>query len=309
MSPHIPPETGDGPSKDGLNGTTSALLAFSIWGGIPLYFKAVASVPPLEVLSHRILWTAAFVGLIIVLMGKTALLRRVFADKKLLKTLLLSSFLVSSNWLIFIWAIANDRVLESSLGYYINPLVSIALGMVFFKERLNARQWLAVLLAVCGVAVMLVRQGQLPWVSLALAFSFGFYGLVRKIAAIDALSGLFVETVLLLPPVFAYLVYIAIEGGGALGRAGPRMDVLLILAGVVTATPLILFTHAARRLALSKLGLLQYIVPTGHFLLAVYVFGEPFTTTHLVTFALIWLALAVYSADGAIKRRKETTRP
>lgn len=265
----------------------------------PLYFKLVDAVPAIEVLAHRVVWTVVLVaGLLMVRRGWSAVWV-VFANRRLLATLALSAVVISVNWGVFIWAIAHDRVLEASLGYYINPLVNVVLGVVVLREQLHPLQWAAVGLAAAGVAYQIVGLGAFPWVALALASSFGFYGLIRKMAAVDAYSGLFVETLILSPLALAYLVWLAVMGEGAFGRGDWRLDGLLALSGIVTALPLILFVAGAQRIRLSTLGLLQYIVPTGQFMLAVFVFGEPLTSGTLVTFGCIWAALAVYSLDTA----------
>lgn len=281
-----------------LTGAAAAFAAFSIWGLFPLYFKAVAYIPPFEVLSHRILWTAVFVGLILLLSGRMKKVRAIFKDRKLLGTLLVSSLLVSTNWLVFIWAVANNMVLESSLGYFINPLVSVALGMIFLKERLRLWQGIAVGLSVIAVGNLIIGHGTVPWVALTVAITFGFYGLVRKVAVVDAYSGLLVETLIILPPVLAYLVYIGIEGTGVFDISNIKQTGLLMMAGIMTASPLVLFAIAAKRLRLSTVGFFQYIAPTGHFLLAVFLYDEPFTDARKVTFSLIWLALGLYSFDS-----------
>lgn len=292
-------------NKDqGLIGAAAALTAFSLWGIFPLYFKTVSHIPAFEVLSHRILWTVVFVGLIIASSGRGQHVRAVFKNKKLLGTLMLSSLLVSLNWLVFIWAVGQDRVLETSLGYFINPLVSVALGMFFLKEKLRRWQWLAVTLSVLAVANLIVLQGTVPWVALTVAISFGFYGLIRKVAVVDAYTGLFIETLLILPPILIYLTYIGVQGTGAFGFEDLKLDGLLMLAGVMTATPLVLFALAAKRLRLSTLGFFQYVAPSGHFILAVFLYNEPFTEAHKITFGMIWLALAIYTFDSVAARRK-----
>ena len=281
-----------------LTGAAAAFTAFSLWGVFPIYFKAVSYIPPFEVLSHRILWTAVFVGLILLISGRMNKVRAVLKDRKLLGTLLVSSLLVSTNWLVFIWAVANDRVLESSLGYFINPLVSVALGMIFLKERLRFWQGIAVGLSILAVANLIIGHGTVPWVALTVAVTFGLYGLVRKIAVVDAYSGLFIETLVILPPVLAYLVYIGVEGTGTFDITDIKETALLMMAGLMTASPLVLFALAAKRLRLATVGFFQYIAPTGHFLLAVFLYDEPFTDARKVTFGFIWLALALYSYDS-----------
>jgi chloramphenicol-sensitive protein RarD len=288
-----------------LVGAFAALAAFSMWGFIPLYFKAVSHLPAFEILAHRIVWTVFFVGMLIIITGNLKNVHAVFANRKLLATLLLSSLLISLNWLVFIWAISHDMVLQSSLGYFINPLVNVALGLIFLKERLRLLQWVAVGLSVIGVGNLIIQHGTIPWVALTLAISFGLYGLVRKIAVVDAQTGLFVETTIILPPVLAYLIYIGIKGTGAFNPMDIQLTGLLMMAGLMTATPLVLFAIAAKRLLLSTIGFFQYIAPTGHFLLAVFLYNEPFTDAHKVTFVLIWLALAIYTVDTLIAHRRK----
>ncbi len=291
-------------SRQTTLGSIYATLAFSLWGLFPIYFKAVSNLPPLEVLSHRILWTVLLVGVMLLATGRGKDVAVVFANRKLLALLTLSSLMITFNWLVFIWAVSNDMLLQTSLGYFINPLVSIALGMVFLKERLRRRQMVAVVIALVGVGNLVYQNGTLPWISLSVAFSFGFYGLLRKVAVVQAFAGLFTETLIVLPPVLAYLIYLDYQGIGAFGRVSLQMDGLLVLAGILTATPLVLFALAAKRLRLASLGLFQYIAPTGHFLLAVLVYGETFTDADTITFGMIWFALAIYSADSIIEIRK-----
>ncbi len=286
-------------------GTVLATLAFLCWALFPLYFKLVDVVPAVEILAHRVVWTVLLVtGLLMVRRGWSAVWV-VFAKRRLLATLALSAVVITINWGVFIWAIAHDRVLEASLGYYINPLVSVVLGVAVLRERLRPLQWAAVGLAAAGVAYQIIGLGAFPWVALTLAISFGFYGLIRKLAAVDAYSGLFVETLILSPLALVYLIWLAALGEGAFGRGNWQLDGLLALSGIITALPLILFVAGAQRIRLSTLGLLQYIVPTGQFILAVFVFGESLTSGTLVTFGCIWTALAVYSfgtARGEVRR-------
>lgn len=286
-------------------GAGLAAAAYALWGLFPVYFKAVAGVPAVEVLAHRVVWSVVVLAALIAVVGGWAKVRRILASRRVLATLTASALLLSLNWGVFIWAVAKGRVLECSLGYFINPLVSVVLAIVVLGERLRALQWLAVGLAALGVAHQVVRVGGVPWVALTLALSFGLYGLIRKLAPADALTGLFVETASLTPVALVYLLWLAANGEGAFGHAGLVVDGLLILAGPVTALPLLLFVAGARRIELVTAGLLQYIAPTGHFLLAVLAYGEPFTTTHLITFAAIWLALALYTASvlGQHRRR------
>jgi len=299
------PKPPQAPPPTAFSGALLAFSAFLCWGLFPLYFKQVAEVPAVEMLANRVIWSLLFVaGLLTVIRGWPAALA-VFTNRRLLAILTLSAVVISVNWGVFIWAIANDRVLESSLGYYINPLVSVVLGVAVLRERLRPVQWAAVGLAAAGVAYQVVGLGVFPWVALTLAFSFGFYGLIRKMAAVDAFSGLFIETLILSPLALTYLAWLAATGQAMFGQGDWHLDAWIAASGVITALPLILFVAGAKRIRLSTLGLLQYVVPTGHFVLAVFVFGEPFTSGTLVTFACIWAALAVYSFDTA---RREMRR-
>lgn len=287
-----------------LVGSAYAFGAFAFWGGAPLYFKAVSDVPAFEVLAHRVVWSVLCVALLILIVGQWQAVRRALSDRRTLGPLVLSALLISLNWLVFIWAVAQDRVLDASLGYYITPLISVLLGRLVLGERLWRVQWIAVALAAFGVGYMLVALGVLPWVSLLLGTTFGAYGLTRKLVNVGAMPGLFIETLLVAPLALAYLLMIGFGSGGTFGSEGIRMDVLLIAAGLITATPLILYAQGVRRLRLASIGLFQYIAPTGQMLLAVFVFGEQFTSTHFVTFACIWVALFLYSASAWIGRAR-----
>lgn len=285
-------------------GALYASLAFFIWMGFPIYFKTVAEVPATEVLAHRVCWSALFVIALLLLLRRRSGLQTIVREPRLVLWLGLSALLVSTNWLIFIWAVAHNHVLESSLGYFINPLLNVVLGVLLLRERLRRAQWIAIGIGALGVVNLIWQYGQVPWISLGLACSFGLYGLLRKRIPIDALTGLCVETVLIAPIALGYLIYLNAHGTGMFGTVRWQLDGLLMASGVLTALPLILFAAAARRLTLSTLGQLQYSVPTGHFLLAVFVFGEHFTRTHAVTFTCIWIALAVYAFDTYRAERK-----
>jgi chloramphenicol-sensitive protein RarD len=285
----------DAAAARAATGVACSVGAYALWGVFPIYFKAVATVPALEVLAHRIVWSVVLVAGLLSLQRGWPRLVRVFADRRLLLTLTASACVISVNWGVFIWAVADGRILECSLGYYINPLVSVVLGVAVLRERLRRLQWLAVAIAAIGVAIEVVSFGTLPWVALTLALSFAFYGLIRKTAPVDPVSGLFIETLLLSPAALIFLAMLAAQGAGAFLGQGLRIDVLLLLAGPITALPLLLFVAGAQRIRLTTVGLLQYIAPTGHFLLAVFVYHEPFTPVHLATFSCIWLALAIYS--------------
>ncbi|MBI1209639.1 MAG: EamA family transporter RarD [Azospirillum sp.] len=283
-------------------GVLYAAAAFLWWGAAPIYFKAVGQVPPFEILAHRILWSLLLVGAIVLAVKPAGAIRAAIGGPRRLGVYVATTLLVSLNWLVFIWAIAEGHLLQASLGYYINPLINVLLGMAFLGERLSRPQALAVAIATIGVSGLVVAHGEVPWVALVLALSFGFYALIRKKAAVDPLLGLLIETALLAPLALGFLVWLGLAGGGAFGRAmsgggGLPLDLLLVLSGVVTAVPLILFMSGAQRLKLSTIGLMQYLAPTGHFLLGVFLYGEPFTPAHGFAFACIWIALALYSND------------
>ncbi len=295
----------DGRAKHGqAAGVAYALAAFLFWGGVPVYFKAVGHVPAPEVLAHRVVWSVLLLAGLVALTRHWPMILRALAERRTRLMLVLSTLVVSINWLVFIWAIAAGRVLETSLGYYINPLVNVVLGVVVLRERIGPWRSFAVGLAALGVLNLALQADGLPWVSLTLALTFGLYGLIRKMVRVEAVDGLFVETVLLLPLALAYLGYLALAGGGAFGAVGLGTDVLLLLAGAVTALPLIWFTAAARRLDYSTVGFFQYIAPSCHFLLAVFVYGEPFGEAQLATFLCIWSALAIVTARSALEARR-----
>ncbi len=293
------------PPKETLSGVFFALAAFLFWGANPIYFKEVGVVPAVEVLAHRVVWAVPLLLLLVTLGRQWHGLRAALAERTTCLLLLASAGFISINWVVFIWAIAQDRVLEASLGYFINPLVNVLLGVLVLRERLRFWQAVAVGLAALGVLNLAWQTAGLPWVSLALAFSFGFYGLIRKMIRIGSVEGLLVETGLMLPLAIGYLVTLAWLGKGAFGRGDLAIDGLLLAAGIVTALPLLCYTSGARRLNYSTIGLFQYIAPSCHFLLAVLLYGEPFTSAHAVTFGCIWLGLALFSLDslGLLRRR------
>jgi len=300
-------------SPDEMRGISAALGAFVLWGVAPIYFKWISHISPLEVISHRIIWSVIFVLTLVVLTQKTAQFVAIFKDRRRLTVFAATTIIIGGNWLVFIWAIANDRILEASLGYYINPLVNILLGMIFLQERLNRWQTVSVLLAVAAVAMLTIQAGYLPWVSLFLAFSFGFYALLRKQTQVDSAVGLAVETSLLFPFALGFLLYITftpIEAPLAPGTITKGFDhellsmLLLIGTGIVTAMPLMLFATAARYLKLTTIGIMQYLAPTMHVVIAVYIYNEPFDESRLFAFGLIWIGLIIYSIDGYRNRKR-----
>jgi chloramphenicol-sensitive protein RarD len=274
------------------SGALAAAAAFLLWGSFGLYFHALGALPATEVLAHRILGGAVFAFLALAVRGGLGQIRGILADRPATLRLGASAVAVGLNWGLFVWAVAHGRALEASLGYYIYPLVSVFLGRVFLDERLSGRQGAAIVVAGLGVGWLVMHGHGVPWVALALALSFGVYGLLRKTIAVPALSGLLVETVWLVPLAVLYLAW---QGGGAAMAADPRLLGLLALAGPVTVVPLALFAFGARRLRLSTLGLMMYINPTMQMLVAVFVLDEPFTPAHAVAFTAIWLGVALYS--------------
>ncbi len=278
-------------------GVVYGVAAYGWWGLVPIYFKAVAHVAPAEILAHRIIWSVVLLAVLMRLYGRWRAAVAALRSHSTLITLLGTTTLIALNWFVFIWAVAHDRVLEASLGYFINPLVNVLLGFVFLRERLRRWQTVSVALAAAGVAYLTFNYGQVPIIALVLAGSFGLYGLLRKTAKVDALTGLTIETMLLAPLALAYLGVLAWGHECSFGTESWRTDGLLALGGVITAVPLLWFTNAARRLRLATLGFLQYLAPTGHFLLAVAAYGEHFSQVHLICFACIWTALLVYSID------------
>jgi len=278
-------------------GVVFGLSAYLLWGFLPAYFKLLGEVLPTEVVAQRVLWSVLLLAGLILASRRSGTLRAAFANPKALRILALSALLIGFNWLVYIWAIGAKHVLETSLGYFLNPLVNVVMGVLLLKERLTRAQGVAVGLAAIGVAVLAIGAASGLWISLALALSFATYGLLRKIAPVDSLEGLTIETVLLAPLAALYLLWLGSNGDMKFGTE-LDLSVLLALGGAVTATPLLLFAAGARRLRYSTLGLLQYIAPTIQFLLAVLAYGEPLTTAHLICFAFIWSGLAIYAFDG-----------
>lgn len=250
--------------------------------------------PSQQILAHRIIWSLVFV-LIMLKARARAPLRASFSRTSTVLLSLLSACILAANWFIYIWAVNADHVVEASMGYFINPLVSVLLGVLLLREKLGFWQLVAVLIALSGVGFLTASYGRLPWIALSLAFTFGFYGLLRKTSRVDSLAGLAFETAVLAPPALAFLVLTGLRGRGAFGASPPLLHVLMIGSGVVTAVPLIWFAHGARRIPLSMVGFLQYLAPSLQLFLGVVVFGEPFTRVHLVSFSLIWGALCLYS--------------
>ena len=283
-------------------GILYGIAAYGFWGTFPLYFKAVANVPPVEVLAHRALWSFVVLAVLVGLLGRWKELWRELHSRKLIIMLTLSTLFIAANWLMFIYAVGSGHVLQASLGYFINPLVNVLLGVLFLRERLRTRQTLSIGLAVIGVLVLTAIVGEVPWVALTLALTFSLYALMRKLMPVDGLVSLTVETLIMAPLGLAYLGYLAAAGSReplALGTVG-----LLMLSGPITTVPLLFFGAAARRLRLSTMGILQYLSPTLQFLLAILAFREPFSSAQLLSFACIWAAVLIYAADSLFAARE-----
>ncbi len=295
-------------SKNSVPGVAAALGAFALWGLLPLYWKLLHMVSPFEILGHRILWSLLFIALLMQWTKRWGELRLALASRRVRITMCITSILVGGNWLLYIWAVNSGQILETSLGYYIAPLLSIFLGCVVLGERLSRAQQGALLLALCGVGVQLVSMGRLPWVALALAGSFSLYGLLRKTVPVESVPGIFCETAVLAPCTILYFISIGKGEGGFTGY-GFEISLFLIGSGICTSVPLILFAFAARNINLSTLGVLQYCGPTIAFFIGVFVFDESLSYSRIVSFCFIWFAIVVYSVEQLwIRRALRRTR-
>lgn len=284
-----------------------AATAYSLWGIAPLYFKQIDFIPAAEILVHRIVWAFLLLLLIVALLNQGRATLAILAKPRLLLWLLLSALLLGGNWWLFIWAVNNNHMLDASLGYYINPLLNVLLGMVFLGERLRRLQWFAVFLAATGVILQILTYGALPWIALVLASSFALYGLLRKKLAVDAIKGLFFESLLLLPVALWYWWAVAESSAANLAQNSLSLNLYLVAAGLVTTVPLLCFIAGARRLQLSTMGFFQYIGPTLMFVLGVWIYQEPLASERLVTFGFIWLALCCYSIDAWLATKARRT--
>jgi chloramphenicol-sensitive protein RarD len=279
------------------SGLVWGLAAYASWGLFPIYFKAVAAVPALEVLAHRVVWSVVVLAIVLTVQRRWREVSAAVTEPRTLGVLSLTALLIGGNWYLFIWAVTTGHLLQASLGYFINPLVNVFLGVVFLGERMSRAGIAAVAMAGLGVGWLAARGGAVPWVALVLAFSFALYALIRKTAQVKPVPGLAVETALLAPVALLYLATTASSGGLYFGTGSWRLDLLLAAAGLITALPLLWFNVAAQSLPLSTLGFLQYLSPTGQFLLAVLAYGEPLTSDRLVAFAWIWIALGIFTVD------------
>ncbi|MEI7646266.1 MAG: EamA family transporter RarD [Chloroflexales bacterium] len=285
-------------------GITYAAGSYVLWGLLPLFWHALNGVPATEILAHRIVWALSATLLLTLATGRLPALGAAMRNRRVLLTFTLSALLLTANWYIYIWAVNAGYVVETSLGYFINPLVNVVFGVLFLRERLRPGQMAAIGVALAGVLYLSVLYGSPPWIAIALAVSFGCYGLLRKTATIGSLEGLTLETIIAALPALAYLLFIGTSGGGAFVRAGLGTTLLLAASGIVTAVPLLLFASGARQITMVMLGILQYIAPTIQFILGVTVFGETVTPQRMVGFALVWLALAIYTLEGAVVIRQ-----
>jgi len=294
------------PRSETTTGLLYATICYGSWGFVPIYWKLFGTLPVTEILAHRMVWSLAFVLGILAVQRRFQELREALRLSKQLLVLLATATLLTCTWSLYVYSVLSDQVIETSIGFYINPLVSVMFGFFFLKERLNRWQTLAIALACAGVANLVWDFGTLPWIALGLAFSFGFYGLLRKIAPVAPLVGLTVETLLLTPVALLAIGYWTWEGTSHFGE-GWQLDLLYLGSGIVTALPLLWFANAAKRLRLATVGLFQYLAPSIQLVLAIHLYREPFTTTHLITFGCIWAALFLYSGKSLLENRRLRT--
>ena len=285
-------------------GFWAAVAAFLIWGVIPIYWRALAAVPAAQLMAHRIVWCFVLVAGYLAVKRGWSWWRPLLAQPRLARLLGASAVLIALNWWLYIWAVNAGHIVETSLGYFINPLVNVLLGVLVLKERLSPAQIAAVAIAAAGVLYLALQFGSLPWIALGLAFSFGFYGLIRKVAVVESIPALGLESSVLLLPAAAFLVWAEINGTAGFLHVAPHIDLLVLATGPVTALPLILFAYGAQRIPYSLVGVLQYIAPSLQLACAVWIYGEPFTAVQLKGFACIWLALAIYAGDGVLRWRR-----
>jgi chloramphenicol-sensitive protein RarD len=289
-------------SAEHRRGVWYAASAYLLWGFVPIYWKWLAAIPALQLICHRIVWSCALLSLIVTMSHDWGRLRDAVRSPRVVAIYTAAALTVSVNWFVYVWAVNAGFIVQTALGYFINPLVSVLLGVLVFRERLRAWQWASIALASSGVLYLTIFYGSLPWIALALALSFGTYGLLKKVAPLGAVSGLMLETAILLIPAAIYLIYVERAGSGGFGHAGPART-LMVGAGPVTTVPLLLFAAGVRRVPLSAMGMLQYITPTMQLLIGVWLFHEPFTRTQWVGFGMVWVALMMYALEGYLMRR------
>jgi chloramphenicol-sensitive protein RarD len=289
-------------------GLIAGITCFTVWGLIPIYWKLLAPVPATEILAHRFVWTSIFLSLVLTWQKRWSEVRDNVRSRRALLYCLTGGLAISSNWFLFIWAVIIGRVVETSLGYFMTPLMNVLFGAIFLRERLTRWQFVSVLLAGLGVLNLTFGYGRFPWIAVSLCVSFGLYGLLRKQSGTAAIPGLFIETILLLPLAIVFLIYLQQSNALIFGRAGCWLSILLVSTGVVTSVPLLWFGYAAQHLRLITVGFLQYLSPIGSFFLGVFLYHEPFTRGHLVTFVLIWIALAIFTAEAVLRWRSSRVR-
>ncbi len=287
-------------------GLVAAFGAFSIWGILPLYWKALSSAIPLEILCHRITWSTLTTLFLLFLLKKSATLKRSLKNWKIIARYTLTSLILSLNWLLYIWAVNSNFIVETSLGYYINPLINILLGVFFLQERLRPPQWVAIFIAFSGVCYLTQIYGSFPWIAITLAVTFSFYGLLRKTAPLPSLEGLCLETSIIFLPALIALLFFASQGKSDFIYQDNHVRFLLIGTGIITSLPLLLFGFAAQRIPLSTLGIVQYLGPTLQLSIGIFVFDEPFPLEQLIGFSLVWLALFIYAIEGIFVRFKRS---
>jgi chloramphenicol-sensitive protein RarD len=284
-------------------GVLNGIAAYAMWGFFPIYWKLLHNVPALQVIGHRIGWSFILLTAYILLARKWQDFRSVAFRPRTIGVYSIAAVLLSFNWLIYVWGVNAGLIVETSLGYFINPLLSVLLGVVFLRERLRPQQWIPVGLAAAGVIYLTIVYGRPPWIALSLAFTFGFYGFVKKLSPLGSLYGLTLETGIVFPVALVYIVFVAVGGSGMFLQSGAITDLLLIGAGAVTTIPLLMFASAAKQIPLTVVGLLQYIAPTLQFLIGVFVYREPFALSHLIGFGIVWLALIIFAAESYFANR------
>jgi len=281
--------------KNDVSGVVYGVIAYTVWGLLPIYWKLLGEIPADEILAHRIFWAFLFVGGLFLSKNDIGVLKEAIKERKNIRNILICSFLITINWGTYIWAVNSGRILESSMGYYINPLMVVLLGMTVLKEKLNVLQYISIVFAAAGVIIITVQFGNIPWVSLLLALSFALYGLFKKLLKVESLTGMVLETAAIMPLALGYILFKLFSGQSALYSVPLSTAAILMLSGIATALPLLWFAMGAARLKLSTLGFLQYISPTLSLLLGVFLYGEKFTVTHLLSFSFIWTGLIIYS--------------
>ena len=295
-------------AQEDRSGLIAALAAFTTWGLIPVYWKLLSNIPATQILAHRFVWTTAFLVALLSWQQRWLEVRDATRSRRALLYCFASGVAISVNWFFFIWAVNAGRVIETSLGYFMTPLVNVLFGAIFLRERLTRLQLISVLLAASGVLYLTFGYGRFPWIAVTLCTTFGLYGLLRKKSGTAAVPGLFLETIMLVPFAIAYLAFLKVNGTLLFDRGGLSLSILLISTGVITAVPLFWFGYAARYLRLTTLGFLQYLAPTISFFLGVFLYHEPFTRGHLITFGLIWIALAIFTFEAVTRWRSGRAR-